>query len=197
MWPGLFQLWRRAEVSGLSLAMLFAVLLNLAIASTLVWTELLPAGWRHALWGTLTILWLTTFVTSFRQTMRTAGPTTESEDLFSAANEEYLRGRLDLAWECLTQLMRRNPRDVEAGLLMATIDRRRGNYEQSKERLRKLQRLEAAAAWQNELDDEWRRVCRQQDSPGDEHDSPTLADETNSSWGRASSCSPQETQPVT
>ncbi len=42
-WPGFSRLWHRGEIYSLVIAFLFATILNLALAATLVWPEL--AGW--------------------------------------------------------------------------------------------------------------------------------------------------------
>ena len=50
-WPGMSRLWLKGHWSGLFTALLFAGLLNLAIASRFIWPELLPPALAWSLWA--------------------------------------------------------------------------------------------------------------------------------------------------
>lgn len=156
-WPGLPRLWHRGELSGLTLALLFCVLLNLAMATTLVWTGLVSSGARGLIWLAVIVLWAGSLVRIITNRLGRDGDV-DSEDLFSIANREYLRGQFERAAEALERLIAANPQDVEARLLMVSLGRHQRRFEESKEQLRLLQRLEDATAWSWEINHEWQRL---------------------------------------
>jgi tetratricopeptide (TPR) repeat protein len=82
-------------------------------------------------------------------------------DLFLAARGEYLRGEWNKATDLLQQLLRRDPRDAEARLMLATLMRHEGEIEEAREHLRKLQRLERAGHWNEEIQREWQQLTWQ------------------------------------
>ena len=57
LWPGLPQMYRQGSWSALALAVGFAALVNLALAASLVWSELFAAGVRNAVWMAVVLLW--------------------------------------------------------------------------------------------------------------------------------------------
>ncbi len=156
-WPGLARVWNRGEVSGLTLALLFCVLLNLAIATSLVWTELVSSGTRGLIWLAVAVMWGASLVRILTNRFD-RNEDVDSKDLFSIANGEYLRGQFERAAAVLERLIAANPLDVEARLLMAALGRHRRRFEESKEQLRVLQRIEAATTWEWEINNEWQRI---------------------------------------
>jgi protein involved in temperature-dependent protein secretion len=72
-----------------------------------------------------------------------------------AARGEYLQGNWFQTEELVAQILRRNPRDVEARLLKATLLRHTGRWDEAREQLRQLQRLEGAGSWNMEIEREW------------------------------------------
>ena len=113
-WPGLSRLWIKGHWSGLFASLLFAGLLNLAIASRFIWPELLPPVLALSLWAGVAGFWIHGFFQSWRQmplltasqpVRRVAGgrdgneEQTEDdvltdghdEDLFESAQQEYLK----------------------------------------------------------------------------------------------------------
>jgi hypothetical protein len=168
LWPGLGRLWYRGELSGLTLALLFCVLFNFAVATSFVWTELVTNEVRAALWITVAFLWIGSLVAgATRGTRNWHAPNARAEDLFLAANGEYLRGCFGESAAILERMIRRNPRDVEARLLLATIRRQENRWEEAKVQLRYLQRVEAAASWRWEIEHEWSRIRHQEGERGE------------------------------
>ena len=162
IWPGFSQIISRAEVSGLMMAMLFAVGVNLLLAATFVWKQLLPAELLIAFWSILCIFWLVSVVVAARRDwyLRALVGSDVAQDLFSAANKEYLRGRFEQARKNLQRLIELNPRDVEARLLLTTIGLREGQVEECDGQLRRLQRLSSAAKWSAEIRQQWQQLER-------------------------------------
>jgi predicted Zn-dependent protease len=136
---------------GLSLG--FAVLVNFAIVASLVWTELVPAGVRDGVWLVVFALWFGTALAAWRQDVKGL-PIAEAADRdksFSDAIEHYLRGNW-FETECiLTGLLRRDPRDVDAGLMRATLYRHTGRIDEAVQELDRLERIDEAAKWALEI----------------------------------------------
>src|SRR5688500_18920436 len=89
LWPGLAELWLVGSWSGLFQAVGFAILLNGALTTTLVWTELLSPEVRFAGWTAVATLWLLGIWSAWRTTLARHEP---DGDLFSSALAEYLQG---------------------------------------------------------------------------------------------------------
>ncbi len=71
-----------------------------------------------------------------------------------AAQTEYLKGNWIEAEAILRKLLRRSPRDVEALLLLATMQRRTGRFDQARQQLQQMSRLDAAQPWHVEIRDQ-------------------------------------------
>jgi len=65
--------------------------------------------------------------------------------------EYYLQGQWFEAEKRLIQLLRQNPRDVEARLMIATLFRHTRRWEEALRQLDQLERLEASQAWALEI----------------------------------------------
>jgi len=74
--------------------------------------------------------------------------------------EFYLQGQWFEAEKKLVSLLRQNPRDVEARLLIATLFRHTRRWEEALRQLDQLERLEASRAWALEIHRE-RELIRQ------------------------------------
>ncbi|OYV92883.1 MAG: hypothetical protein B7Z73_04250, partial [Planctomycetia bacterium 21-64-5] len=57
LWPGLPQLWLSGAWSGLALAIGFALLLDLLLLTSLLWTEWVEHAFRFAGWTAVAVLW--------------------------------------------------------------------------------------------------------------------------------------------
>jgi hypothetical protein len=153
LWPGLTQLWFSGAWWGLAIGCGFAWLLNLALVSTLVWTEWIDPWSRLGVWVLLLVVWAASVTLSFRQLLsdnpQQAAKT--AEDLFRRAQREYLTGNWIKAEHLLTQLIANNGKDVDAHLLMASMLRRTGQVAEASERLRRLAAMDGADKWQSEI----------------------------------------------
>ena len=157
VWPGLTQLWLAGAWWGLAIGCAFAWLVNLAVVSTLVWTELIGPWSRVGVWLLLIVVWSACTWLSFRQLRDGFGAPNGSagrEDLFRHAQREYLSGNWIKSEQLLSELLGGNPHDVEANLLLASLLRRTGQLTEASGRLRKLEAMEGADKWQSELDRE-------------------------------------------
>jgi hypothetical protein len=153
VWPGLTQLWLAGAWWGLAIACGFAWLVNLAVVSTFVWTELIAPWSRVGVWILLVMVWAAAMVLSVRQ-LRSSNPEAEqatAEDLFRRASREYLNGNWIKAEQLLTHLIRLNGRDCDAQLMLASLLRRTGQLTEASGRLRRLEATDGAEKWRSEV----------------------------------------------
>lgn len=147
-WPGLAELWLAGAWSGLLHATLFGLLLNSALATTLVWTNLVGAEVRFAGWIAVGTLWLLGVWTAWRYTLARREP---DGDLFSRALSEYLQGNYFAAEAMIQQLLLADARDIEAHLLLVSLLRRTGRIDEARAALEKLARSHGAEKWELEI----------------------------------------------
>ncbi len=159
LWPGLPQLWRRGSWSALLLAVAAAGLVNLALASSFVWSELLPERVRIGAWVGVVGLWAGSAGLSRRGDRREAARQEglKTDGAYLTATEYYLKGQWFEA-ECqLREILRRNARDLEAGLMLATLLRHTARLAEAAGQLDRLQRLDGSERWALEIARE--RAC--------------------------------------
>jgi hypothetical protein len=148
LWPGLAELWLAGSWSGLLQALGFSALLNAALATTLVWTDLLAAEMRFAAWTAVAMLWLMGIWSAWRSTLARHEP---DGDLFSSALSEYLQGNWFAAEALLSKIVAADARDIEAPLLLAALFRRTGRMQEARAALDRLSRSQGAEKWELEI----------------------------------------------
>ena len=153
LWPGLPQLSGRGSWSALVVAVGAAALLNVALLATFVWTELLTPDLRILYWLFLAGAWifsagLSGWLRRREQSLNQAGA---NRDIFSEALDHYLRGNWFEAERALSRLLRRNRRDAEARLMLATLLRHTRRWDEAARQLDVLVRLEDAQKWELEI----------------------------------------------
>jgi signal transduction histidine kinase len=153
LWPGLTQLWFSGAWWGLAIGCGFAWVLNLALVSTLVWTEWIDPWSRVGVWVLLLLVWTASVTLSFRQLLGYNPEQTAktAEDLFRQGQREYLSGNWIKAEQLLSQLLSINGKDVDAHLMMVSLLRRTGQLAEASERLRQLTAMDGAEKWQTEI----------------------------------------------
>jgi hypothetical protein len=164
LWPGLPQLWWQGAWSGLALAVGFAVLLDIAVLSTWVWTELLDLPFRLFAWCGVLLFWLGSSVAGALQMpalLRVPAPEL-LDQLFNQAQREYLKANWFECEVAINRLLEEKPGDVDALVLLASMLRRLGHGEEARQQLRTLATLEGAGKWQLEIAREWQLL---RDSP--------------------------------
>ena len=80
--------------------------------------------------------------------------TDASATLFNQAQREYLKGHWEETEILLNRRLAKQPRDVEARLLLATMFRRSLRLEESLEQLDVMQRFDESARWLFEINRE-------------------------------------------
>ena len=156
LWPGLPELWYRGQWFGLFLAVFATLLVNVLLASTLVWTEWLPGSTRLTLTAMLALTWGAGIYGSRKQARLAARRQSvgAGEDLFQQAQNEYLKGNWFESEAVIHKLLRSDARDVDAHLMLATLFRHTGRLEESDAQLRRLALFDDAAKWTMEIERE-------------------------------------------
>ncbi len=164
LWPGLSLIWRHGSWLGLAIAVGFTALVNLALASSILWSELFTAGLRSLIWAVVGGIWALSAIFASRWDSREARPQNmpPREDSFALAMDHYLKGNWFEAEYLLSGLLAANPRDVDAGLMLATLWRHTGRLDEALEGLARLERCEDAKKWLWEIGQERDLVRRAQ-----------------------------------
>lgn len=160
LWPGLPGLLRYARWPFFWIALLFFFLLDSWLVLNFYWTHYLSSGGR---WGTLLFLFFAWIVLGSiaagmeKRIERTLGADADSSK-FLEALKLYLRA----GWfesECLlNELLQKNPRDLEARLLLATLYRHTRRFPDALDTLKTLQRCEESGIWIVEIEAEKRLI---------------------------------------
>ncbi len=162
LWPGLAGIWLRGQWSSLVLAAGFSLLLNLALAGSFIWPELLGPRFSLVVWPILAIGWTLSFGISWKMLDRrgeTAGFSGATDDtLFIQAQTEYLKGDWELCHRLLVQQLTDQPRDLESRLLLASTLRRLHRRDAARQQLVMLQRIDGWQTWQPEIHRELARL---------------------------------------
>ena len=156
------------------MAVTVAVLLNLTLVASFVWSELISADARSALWVVLAASWLASAVYSEVSCRRAAAtePDDPPGDLFAEATEQYLTGDYFQAERALVSLLRADARDLDARLMLATLMRHTGRLEEAAGQLDLLVRLEGAGKWEFEINQERERLAEAAEERTDETEQP-------------------------
>lgn len=189
LWPGLPHLWVRGSLAGLTLALAFSVLLNVLILATLVWPAWLETRLKFACAATAVVLWLAALWETRGELRRLAAereaaenaanqeiepPTaTPNDTLLSEAQTSYLCGDWLTAERRLREAIRRDRDDFEARFWLVSVLRSAGRHRHAERLLRRVERLDAAAAWRHEIADERSRLARLA-QPTEEDEEPTI-----------------------
>lgn len=161
LWPGMPWLWLRGNVGGLVLALAFAVVLDLAIVGTWVYSEFFDLQVSLGLWAAAGAVWLVatvSAVSAFPPPIR-SGRDAAADALFVSARDAYLARDWLAAETKLRSLLVVSPVDGEAQLLLATLLRRVGRLKESREALEKLSRSDAGGPWLSAIARELDRVA--------------------------------------
>ena len=153
VWPGLPQLWMYGSWFGLAVALCAAAGLDLLLLASFGWSELIGEGVRSTLWVAFGVFWVVAGAWSARQCRRRAvtDQPDAHADAFTDALDHYLKGDYYQAEHVLEGLLRRNLRDVDARLMLATLLRHTERLDEAARQLDTLARLEGAGKWRWEI----------------------------------------------
>jgi tetratricopeptide (TPR) repeat protein len=148
LWPGLPRLWIRGDWVALAIAVTFGAALNLVLVSSFIWPELLPPSFNLIGWLILGTVWLASVLQAYRSLPHLREPPrVDDRGLFIQAQAEYLKGHWFEAETLLRQLLRYCSRDVDVLLMLATLYRRTGRYDEAAKQLDRLDRLDESPKW--------------------------------------------------
>ena len=156
LWPGLPQLAERGSWAALVVAFGAAALLNVALLGTFVWTELLAPDLRILYWS---CCWLRGvvrrgFPAGSIAAERVRTESDENTDAFREALDYYLQGNWFEAQRTPGRLLRKDRRDVDARLMLATLLRHTGRCEEA------ARQLTCSSAWTRRRSGSWKSGTR-------------------------------------
>lgn len=155
LWPGLPRLWFRGEGGALLWAVVFGLLLNSVLITSLVWNELLSPALRATAWVVLVAWWTGSAALQWRQLRSRESDETESLDhLFRRSLDQYLQGNWLAAERLLTRLLALDGYDAEARLLLASLLRHTERHDEARRQLHRLIASQGGAKWQPEISHE-------------------------------------------
>ncbi len=160
LWPGLPALWWQGAMTGVCVAVAFALALNVALIVTFLTPELLSPLAILGVWLVVTACWIIAWVRASRRVVQhPAGepsqPKTSEEeaviDPFPAIQLEYLRGNHAEAAEMLHLHLKTQPADADAHILLATLYRHSEKFDDATQQLSKLEQLPSGGKWAMEI----------------------------------------------
>ena len=165
-WPGLPGLWFKGQTSSLVVAIGFSILLNLALISSFIWPNSLGETFPLIAWPIILLIWSTSTWVAYQSLSDVmAVPVSEKvaqperpDTLFVQAQREYLGGHWEEAESLLRRRIERQPRDMEARLLLATLLRHTRRLEDASNQLIEMQRFDNSQEWNFEIDREVRLI---------------------------------------
>ena len=159
-WPGLSGLWYRGRWSSLMVAIGFSIVLNLAIISSFIWTEVFfDQAFPAVAWPLILLFWAVTAWIAFQNlpdvmAVKSKADQTvfeSSDTLFIDARSEYLKGHWQQAESLLLKSLLQTPRDIESRLMLATLYRHTRQFDSAWQQLETLDDFDESATWQSEI----------------------------------------------
>jgi tetratricopeptide (TPR) repeat protein len=144
----------------------FTALANAMLLASLVWREWLSGDVLRIGYSALAVIWLTacwlsrtqrreahaeTTVDGWPDTAVSDGRRSQLDQMFREAQQRYLENDWIAAEQLLLKLLKQDARDVDARLMLATLWRHQGRREEALRQLDRLERLEAADKWRQEI----------------------------------------------
>lgn len=160
VWPGLPWAWLRGSLSGLVLALAFAVSIDMAVVTTFIWPGLIELPLTVGLWTAVAVLWLVSAVSAAAAFPPALTPTRspKADELFVKARDAYLARDWVQAEARIRDLLKAAPTDGEAQLLRATLLRRTGRPAEARQALEQLAGSDSGLSWSHEIARERRRL---------------------------------------
>ena len=135
------------KLGGFGLALGTAAALDLLLPITFGWSELISRTARTRIVGGLGFVWVVAsgLVGYSRRRRRPRSPSyPQRRRFYRGSSDHYLKGDYYQAERVLEGLLRRNLRDVDARLMLATLLRHAGRLDEAAGQLDTLARLEGA-----------------------------------------------------
>ena len=162
LWPGLPLIWRHGSWLGLAVAVGFTLLVNLALTSSLIWSELTTSGMRIISWVLVFSFWVISAMAAYgwqrEQISRSQGERRRKEYEIPLAEgiQYYLQKNWYEAERIFRLLLRRNSRDTDSRLMLAALLRHTERYDEAQIQLDRLRMTEGSQKWDLEIEQEQR-----------------------------------------
>ncbi len=153
LWPGFVGVVRRGLWDQLAFALLFGVLAQATLFVNFFWSDC-PSGYLRASSGVVFLIaWIFLGAVASGRLKRYEKSLLFDADgaLFLEAQTRYLRGEWFEAECALKSVLKKNPSDAEALLLLATLYRHIKRFSEARQTLAALEKLEAAEYWAYEI----------------------------------------------
>ena len=156
LFPGVGGLFRYGRWSFLAVALAFFLALDLLLVVNFFWTNCLTPQGRYSSVIVFTLVWfLLAQISGYCEKMLLRRREADSKrNFFADAQVQYLQGNWFEAECFLNEILKRNPRDPEALLMLATLFRHTHRFEESRRILLKLQNFDEARKWFVEIETE-------------------------------------------
>ena len=173
LWPGLPHLWMRGSWVGLAVAVGFTALANTMLLASVVYRQWITGDALWVGYSALAAAWLVAWwqgLAARRGSIAEAAVDELSEpapadekrsqldQMFREAQQCYLESDWVATERLLLKLLKRDARDIEARLMLATLWRHQGRHDEALRQLERLERLEAAEKWRHEIAAERRQL---------------------------------------
>ncbi|MDR2117522.1 MAG: hypothetical protein LBP87_14190 [Planctomycetaceae bacterium] len=184
-WPGYRGIVQYGHWTFLIIALLFALLLDGVLIANFYWTAMITTSQRNILLIVFFIAWFGLFTVAVlrSQFLNAISKTDEKDTIFREAISFYLRGDWFGAESLILPVLKKNPRDIEILLLLATLYRHTQRYNEALEILDKLSLFENANHWFPEMETERKLIAEESAETSTETNSETTP-ETNSTEKR-------------
>ena len=160
LFPGLGGLFLYGRWSFLAVAVAFFLALDLLLIAHFFWTDSLTPQGRYTSVFLFFLFWFFLAQVSgyCEKMLRRRRDADSKRNFFADAQTQYLQGNW-FETECLlNDILKRNPRDPEALLMLATLFRHTGRFEESRKILQKLQNYDEARKWFVEIENELNKM---------------------------------------
>ena len=162
LWPGLPAAWMRGRVCSLLIALGFAVVLEVALLTSVVWPLWLGRNTVAVVWFCVVVYWLIGALPFFvRGTLGSRDlnfGNRQRLDLFRQAQREYLRGDWFQAEQRLHGLLAADETDVVVQLMLASLYRRIDRPERAERHLDLVAQYDQPGKWQWEVSQQRRQL---------------------------------------
>jgi tetratricopeptide (TPR) repeat protein len=152
----------RGKLGGLLIALGFAVVLEIALLTSVVWPLWFGPVASTVVWFSVVLYWLIGALPQFlrgtlgSQPFRTDG--VQRLDLFRQAQAEYLRGNWFLAEQRLQDLLATDETDADVQLMLASLYRRLNRADEAERQLNLANDFDRTGKWRWEITRERRRI---------------------------------------
>lgn len=159
-WPGYRGLAQYGLWSQLAVSLLFALFLDAFLVSCFFWTDVVSATRFKFLVPGLLMAWSLLMIVAGlgRKRFEALLAADEKDETFRKATVHYLRGNWFETESILIPALKKNPRDIEAMLLLATLYRHTKRYSEALVVLRQLEHFDGAGRWFLEIHEEHRLI---------------------------------------